>query len=49
MVANNVVANGHFSPAEQVLSINTKENLAIWYGIQYHRQFLVPEAFPHRK
>ena len=45
MVANNVVANGHFSPAEQVLSINTKETLAIWYGIQSHRKFLAQKHF----
>ena len=27
-----ITANGHFSPAELPLSINTKEILAIWYG-----------------
>ena len=30
---NQVSANGHFSPAELPLSINTKEILAIWYGL----------------
>ena len=40
MVVNGVIANGHFSEKELPLSINTKETLAIWYGLKSHIDLL---------
>ena len=39
-VLNGVIAQGHFSPAEIPLSINTKETLAIWYGFMSFSKYL---------
>ena len=40
MVVNGITVNGHFSLKELPLSINTKETLAIWYGLRSHRELL---------
>ena len=37
---NGKYANGHFSPAEQIFSINTKETLAILYGLRSFKSAL---------
>ena len=39
-VLNGVTAQGHFSPSELPLSINTKETLAIWYGFMSFANYL---------
>ena len=41
----NEIAQGYFSPAELPLSINTKETLAIWYGIHSFRDKLSNSHF----